>query len=45
VLTIDGLPDDDLLAIFDFYVTAKYQDLDFREIGEDDTKREIESWQ
>ena len=28
VLTIDDLPDDDLLAIFDFYVVP-YQDLNF----------------
>jgi hypothetical protein len=43
VLTIDDLPDDDLLAIFDLYV-VRYQDLDFRD-SEYDTKRKIESWQ
>ena len=37
VLTIDDLPDDVLLAIFDFYV-VRFQDLD-------NTKRRIESWQ
>jgi hypothetical protein len=41
VLTIDDLPDDDLLAIFDFYV-IEYQDLVFREY---DAKKKIESWQ
>jgi hypothetical protein len=49
VLTIDDLPDDDLLAIFDFYV-VRYQDLDFRELTYDikstyDIKRKTESWQ
>jgi hypothetical protein len=40
VVTIDDLPDDVLLAIFDFYV-VKYQDQIFFEFG----KGEIESWQ
>jgi hypothetical protein len=56
VLTIDDLPDDDLLAIFDFYV-FKYQDLDYHKSDYYDdyhnhpkpddygTKRKIESWQ
>jgi hypothetical protein len=46
VLTIDDLPDDDLLAIFDFYVVS-YQDLDFIDAvwGDRDTIRKIESWQ
>jgi hypothetical protein len=44
VLTIDDLPDDDLLAIFDFCV-VRYQDLNFRVFRESDTKRKIESWQ
>jgi hypothetical protein len=42
VVTIDDLPDDDLLAIFDFYV-FKYQDLDLRDPY--DTKRKMLSWQ
>src|SRR6266566_1783271 len=46
VLTIDVLPDDVLLEIFDFYV-VRYQDLDLDEalVGNQDTKRKIESWQ
>ena len=46
VLTIDDLSDDDLLAIFDFYV-VRYQDLDLLEMvfSDQDTKRKIESWQ
>jgi hypothetical protein len=46
VLTIDDLPDDDLLEIFDFYV-VKYQGLVFRESNGHvyDTERKIESWQ
>src|SRR6266566_5424461 len=46
VLTIDVLPDDVLLEIFDFYVVG-YQDLDLDEVlfGDQDTKRKIESWQ
>jgi len=46
VLTIDDLPDDDLLAIFDFYVVS-YQDIDSVEavLGDRDTIRKIESWQ
>jgi hypothetical protein len=45
VLTIDDLPDDDLLAIFDFYV-VRYQDLDpIEAVGDQDTIRKIESWQ
>ena len=44
MLTIDDLPDDVLLTIFDFYV-FKYQDLDLLEHSEYDTKRKIESWQ
>jgi hypothetical protein len=42
VITIDDLPDDVLLAIFDFNV-VKYEGLDFINFGA--TKREIESWQ
>jgi hypothetical protein len=41
VLRIDDLPDDDLLAIFDFYA---YQYLDFR-LNDFGKKRKIESWQ
>jgi hypothetical protein len=44
VLTIDDLPDDDLLEIFDFYV-VRYQDLCFHEFGNYEIKRKIESWQ
>ena len=46
MLTIDDLSDDDLLAIFDFYV-VRYQDLDLLEMvfSDQDTKRKIESWQ
>jgi hypothetical protein len=44
VVTIDDLPDDDLLAIFDFYV-FKYEDPDLREPSGYDTKRKIVSWQ
>ena len=44
VVTIDGLPDDDLLAIFDFCV-FKYEDLDLRVPSDSDTKRKIQSWQ
>jgi hypothetical protein len=45
VLTIDVLPDDVLLTIFDFCVVG-YQDLYFLEalFGYQDTKRKIESW-
>jgi hypothetical protein len=45
-VTIDVLPDDILLAIFDFCV-VRYQDLDIHEValGNKDTKRKIESWQ
>jgi hypothetical protein len=43
-LTIDDLPDDVLLVIFDFYV-VRYQDLDFRVSSDYMTKRKIESWQ
>jgi len=43
VLTIDDLPDDVLLEIFDFYV-FNYQDLDFR-LLEFRTIEKIESWQ
>ena len=45
MLTIDSLPDDVLLAIFDFYVVG-YQDLDFVDVllrGQD-TKTRIQSW-
>jgi hypothetical protein len=41
VVTIDDLPDDVLLAIFDFYV-VKYQRPEFLDFG---TKMVIESWQ
>jgi hypothetical protein len=41
VLTIDDLPDDDLLAIFDFCV-VRYEDLNWSEY---DAKRRIEWWQ
>src|SRR6266566_2774988 len=46
VLTMDVLPDDVLLEIFDFYVVG-YQDLGLYEVlfGDQDTKRKIESWQ
>jgi hypothetical protein len=46
VLTINDLPDDVLLAIFDFYVVG-YQDLDLLEVafGDQNAKRKIESWQ
>jgi len=46
VLTIDDLPDDVLLEIFDLYV-VRYRDLKFIEavVGYQDTKRKIESWQ
>ena len=44
MVTVDVLPDDVLLAIFDFYV-VRYQDLGFRELSDYNTKREIESWQ
>jgi hypothetical protein len=44
MVTVDDLPDDVLLAIFDFYV-FKDQDLDLRELSGRDTKRKIESWQ
>ena len=45
MLSIDDLPDDDLLAIFDFCV-VRYQDLDRREVRDSDYDmiREIESW-
>jgi len=33
VLTIDDLPDDDLIEIFDFYV-VRYQYLGFRQLNE-----------
>jgi hypothetical protein len=45
VLTIEDLPDDALLAVFDFYVVVRYQDQDFREFSEYNTKRKIEAWQ
>jgi hypothetical protein len=41
VVTIDNLPDDVLLEIFDFYV-VKYQNLGFFDFS---VEREIESWQ
>ena len=44
VAPIDVLPNDVLLAIFDFYV-FKYQDLVLLAFGGYDTKRKIESWQ
>jgi hypothetical protein len=44
VMTIDDPSDDDLLAIFDFYV-VRYQDRDPITFGDDDTKSEAESWQ
>jgi hypothetical protein len=46
VVTIDVLPDDVLLAIFDFFV-VKYQDLHLLELAWAgfDTKGKIESWQ
>ena len=43
MVTINVLPDDVLLAIFDFHV-VKYQDLYLIESSVDDTKRMIESW-
>jgi hypothetical protein len=50
VVTIDVLPDDVLLTIFDFYV-VRYQDLDSDFVAGDvalsyqDTKTKIRSWQ
>ena len=44
MLTIDDLPDDDLLEIFDFYV-IKCQDLGFRQLYEARRIEKIESWQ
>ena len=46
VVTIDVLPDDDLLAIFDFYV-VRYQGLDFIEtaFGTNSTIKKMRSWQ
>jgi hypothetical protein len=46
VLTIDDLPEDVLLAIFDFYVVP-YQDVDFLEVmfHDQDSERKIQSWQ
>jgi hypothetical protein len=46
VLTINDLPDDDLLTIFDFYVVG-YQDLELYEImsSYEDTTMKIRSWQ
>jgi F-box-like len=46
VITIDVLPDDVLLTIFDFYV-VRYQDLDLDEVtfSGEDTKKRIDSWQ
>ena len=44
MLTIDDLPDDDLLAIFGFYV-VRYQYLDLRQFSDYKIKRQIESWQ
>ena len=44
VVTIDDLPDDALLEIFDFYV-ARYHTLVFRGSNDYYTKRKIESWQ
>jgi hypothetical protein len=43
-VTIDDLTDDDLLAIFDFYV-VRYQDLGFCQLKEFGIKRKIETWQ
>ena len=46
MLTIDDLPDDDLLAIFDFYVFRnQYTDILEVALSDRDTTREIESWQ
>jgi F-box-like len=46
VVTVDVLPDDVLLTIFDFHVFG-YQNLEFTAIvlGNPDTKRKMESWQ
>ncbi len=44
MLTIDDLPDDDLLSIFDFYLVV-YQDPYTIEFPDYSTKRKIESWQ
>jgi hypothetical protein len=44
MLTIDDLPDDVLLEIFDFYVDRSYQDLRFHLFNIHDKKRVIESW-
>jgi hypothetical protein len=46
VVTINDLPDDVLLAIFDFYlVRYQNQNQNFPDILHQDTKRKIESWQ
>ena len=45
VLTIDDLPDDDLLAIFDFYVVKSYQRLGFGMLDGLSIRRKTESWQ
>ena len=36
---MDDLSDDDLLAIFDFFVFKKYRDLDLHEPNDCDIKR------
>ena len=43
MVTIDELPDDVLLVIFDFYLPAKYQGPDSIDLL--GTKEEVESWQ
>jgi hypothetical protein len=47
LVTIDVLPDDAFLAVFDFYVVVKYQELDFIQalLSGCDTRLKIESWQ
>ena len=44
VLAINDLPDDDLLAIFDFCV-LRDQYLYFLQLNQSDVKGKIESWQ
>ena len=44
MVTIDDLPDDDLLTIFDFHM-FKYQGLNLDQTGNYEIKRRVESWQ
>ena len=47
MVTINVLPDDILVTIFDFYVVKYQEDVKFNGavFGDPDTKRKIESWQ